>query len=272
MMPDDLSGRDDATLDAGGMPLESTEFAKAPNPRSAPPQQAQNGKGGGKKARVSANPAANPAHPAAAPATRTRAPQLRDLKPDPQNRRDHPPENIAMIRRSLSDVGAARSIVIDEHDQVLAGNGVLEAADGTRVKKLRVIEADGDTVIAVRRRGLSDEQKRRLALFDNRTAELSTWNGEQLRADVADGLDLDTFFSESELAAILKEKDLVEIKRLQIARPHEVVWVLAAIPIDKWPAHQAAVAALQEAGEFATFAIRPKAEHERQVRKSRQDR
>src|SRR3982751_1777970 len=121
---------------------------------------------------------------------RTPKPQTRlgDLQADPKNRREHPPENVAMIRRSLGEVGAARSIVIDEHDQVLAGNGVVEAAAGNGMK-LRVIDADGQTVIAVRRRGLTDEQKRRLAMYDNRTAELSTWSGEQLRADVADGLD-----------------------------------------------------------------------------------
>jgi hypothetical protein len=185
-------------------------------------------------------------------------PTLADLKPDPQNRRDHPPENRAMIRRSLSEVGAARSIVIDENDQILAGNGVIEAASESGIKKLRIIEADGKTVIAVRRRGLSDEQKRRLAMYDNRTAELSTWSGEQLRADLAAGLDLETFFSDKELDAILKSSDVETIKRLQIARPREVVWVLAAIPLEVWPEHQAAVEALQSAGVFSTFAIRPK--------------
>jgi hypothetical protein len=189
---------------------------------------------------------------------RTAKPTLADLKPDPQNRRDHPPENRAMIRRSLSDVGAARSIVIDENDQILAGNGVIEAASDSGISKLRIIEADGKTVIAVRRRGLSDEQKRRLAMYDNRTSELSTWNGEQLRADIAAGLDLETFFSDAELDAILKSSDVAAIKRLQIARPREVVWVLAAIPLEVWPEHQAAVEALQSAGVFSTFAIRPK--------------
>ena len=202
----------------------------------------------------------------------TKRTTLSDLQADPKNRRDHPPENVAMIRRSLSEVGAARSIVIDEHDQVLAGNGVIEAATGSGITKVRVIEADGKTVIAVRRRGLTDEQKRRLAMYDNRTAELSTWNGEQLRADVADGLDLDTFFSDAELAAILRETDTEPIKRLQVARPQEVVWVLAAIPLDVWPAHQAAVQALQDAGVFATFAIRPKEDRERQVRQADQNR
>lgn len=61
---------------------------------------------------------------------------LADLRPDAKNARKHTPRNIGMIRQALGEVGAARSIVIDEDGVVLAGNGVLEAAAaaaGTRV-------------------------------------------------------------------------------------------------------------------------------------------
>src|SRR6266487_4584445 len=54
---------------------------------------------------------------------------------------------------SLKDVGAARSIVIDERNEILAGNGVLAGAAEAGLTKLQIIEADGDTIIAVRRRG-----------------------------------------------------------------------------------------------------------------------
>jgi len=50
------------------------------------------------------------------------------LKPDPRNARKHNPRNIGMIEAALHEVGAARSIVIDEDGVVLAGNGVVEAA------------------------------------------------------------------------------------------------------------------------------------------------
>jgi DNA modification methylase len=58
-------------------------------------------------------------------------------------------------------------------------------------------------VIAVRRTGLSDAQKRALALYDNRTAELATWHIEQLLADQQAGLDLAPFWTDEELAALL---------------------------------------------------------------------
>lgn len=103
---------------------------------------------------------------------------IKDLLPDPQNARKHNPTNIGMIGDALQEVGAARSIVIDEKGMVLAGNGVLEAAEAVGITKLQVVDADGETIIAVRRSDLTAKQKKRLALFDNRTAELADWDGQ----------------------------------------------------------------------------------------------
>ena len=49
--------------------------------------------------------------------------------------------------------GAARSIVIDEGNVVLAGNGTTDAAAEAGIAHVRVVEAAGDELIAVRRRG-----------------------------------------------------------------------------------------------------------------------
>jgi hypothetical protein len=134
------------------------------------------------------------------PITPTR---VSDLTPDPQNRRKRTPRNLAMIADSLRSVGAARSIVIDERNEVLAGNGVVEAAAAAGISKVRVVDVDGDTIIAVRRRGLSPDQKRDLAIADNRAAELAEWDITQLAADQAAGLDLAPFFFDKELDALL---------------------------------------------------------------------
>jgi len=125
------------------------------------------------------------------------------LVPDPHNRRKHPARNVDMIAASLREVGAARSIVIDEHGEILAGNGVVEGAAAAGISKLQIVDVEGDTVVAVRRRGLTPEQKRSLAIFDNRTAELAEWNPEQLAADLDAGVDLAPFFFEDELRALL---------------------------------------------------------------------
>lgn len=128
---------------------------------------------------------------------------LRDLVADKTNRRAHNPRNVSMIADSLHAVGAARSIVIDEDGVVLAGNATIEAAAEAGIEQVRIVEATGHELIAVRRRGLTSAQKRTLALADNRAAELATWSLDQLRADAADGLDLATFFAPAELADLL---------------------------------------------------------------------
>jgi DNA modification methylase len=128
---------------------------------------------------------------------------LAALTADPANRRAHGERNLALIADALREVGAARSIVVDEANVILAGNGVVQAAQTVGLKKLRIVEAAGDEVIAVRRTGLTEAQKRALALFDNRTSELAEWNIEQLLADQQAGLDLAPFWTDEELAALL---------------------------------------------------------------------
>ncbi len=103
---------------------------------------------------------------------------IEDLTPDPQNARFHNQYNLSLIERGLNEVGAARSIVIDEDGVILAGNGVVEAAANAGIEKVKVVDATGDEIIAVRRSGLSPRQKKRLALYDNRTSETSEWNPE----------------------------------------------------------------------------------------------
>lgn len=135
-------------------------------------------------------------------AAKTRNPKsLKDLRQDPQNARRHTERNLAMIGASLDQVGAGRSIVIDETATILAGNATQRQAL-ERGMKLKVIDADRDTVIAVRRTDLTAEQKTALALYDNRASDLSEWSAEALTAAVRDGADLSDFFSPEELSDI----------------------------------------------------------------------
>ena len=129
-----------------------------------------------------------------------------DLVADPKNRRRHGERNLGMIAEAIDKVGAARSIVIDEANQVLAGNGVLQGAQKAGLRKVQIVDADGDTIIAVRRRGLTAIQKRQLAMYDNRAGELAEWNVEQLREDQRDGLELKPFFFDKEIDALLRVK------------------------------------------------------------------
>ena len=133
----------------------------------------------------------------------TNAMRLSDLTPDPANARKHSPRNVGAIEAALRDVGAARSIVIDEDGVILAGNATVQAAAAAGLESVRIIEADGDELIAVQRKGLSRKQKAKLALYDNRAAELADgWNTDVLKALQDDGLDLSGLWKDDELAAL----------------------------------------------------------------------
>lgn len=130
---------------------------------------------------------------------------LADLTPDPKNARRHTPRNVGQIETALGEVGAARSIVIDEAGVVLAGNATIEAAARLGIDRVHVVDADGETIIAVRRSGLTAKQKTRLALFDNRAAETAEWD-EGVLAELAaldGGKVLVDLWTDAELAAIL---------------------------------------------------------------------
>ena len=124
---------------------------------------------------------------------------LGDLVPDPKNARKHTPRNVGMIEAGLREIGAARSGVIDEKGVLLAGNATAEALAQAGIEKVRVVDAKGDEWIVVRRSGLTAKQKRRLALFDNRTAELAEWDVDVL-ADMRD--DLGDMWQDFELEAL----------------------------------------------------------------------
>jgi DNA modification methylase len=127
---------------------------------------------------------------------------LSSLTPDPRNARRHTERNVDLITAALRDVGAARSIVVDETGTVLAGNATVEAAGIAGIDRVRIVEADGSELIAVRRSGLSPKQKRRLALLDNRTAELAEWDTAVL-ASLAEDTDVSGLWETDELADLL---------------------------------------------------------------------
>ena len=147
---------------------------------------------------------------------------IKDLKPDVENARAHNPRNVGMIVNALHEVGAARSIVIDEQGNILAGNATIEAAAEAGIENLQIVDVDGETIVAVRRSGLTPEAKKRLAYFDNRTAELADWDAEQILADLEAGVDLDGLFTDIELEDFGWEADKAEDPGADMDRADEL--------------------------------------------------
>lgn len=156
-----------------------------------------------------------------------------DLRADPSNRRRRTARGRSMLVEALGKVGAARSIVIDEDNEILAGNGIVEAATEAGIHRVQVVEADGDTIIAVRRRGLTPQQKRDLSMYDNRVAELAEWDPGQIGKDAAGGLELQAFFTDAELAKLTKDKSGREpiVEEVQTGPVADRFWISVRGPL-----------------------------------------
>lgn len=82
-----------------------------------------------------------------------------------------------LINKSLAECGAGRSIVVARDDVIISGNGVYEQAQALGLK-VRIIESDGNELIAIKRVDLAtDDEKRKLLSFaDNRTSDTSSFD------------------------------------------------------------------------------------------------
>ncbi len=138
------------------------------------------------------------------------------IKPDPKNARRHTPRNKGLIRQSLEERGAFRSIGVDGDGIIRAGNGVYEQALELGMK-VRVVEAAPDELIAVRRSDLTGDKAERAALFDNKTAETSEWDEDVLALLARDEPEtLEGIFDGGELAALLEESEQKEQQQREL--------------------------------------------------------
>ena len=103
---------------------------------------------------------------------------------DKRNYRRHDEKNKRVIRKSLEELGAGRSVVIDKEGALIAGNGVYEQAQKLKMP-VRVVETDGSELVVVKRTDLAtgDEKRKRLALADNVASDLSDFDDDLLHED-----------------------------------------------------------------------------------------
>ena len=114
---------------------------------------------------------------------------MQNIKFDKRNYRKHNEKNKKLIRKSLKDCGAGRSICLDSENEIIAGNGIYEQAQALNIP-VRVIETDGSELIAVKRTDLktADEKRKQLAVMDNSTSDTSSFDIDLLKTD----FDVDT--------------------------------------------------------------------------------
>lgn len=135
---------------------------------------------------------------------------ITEIRENPSNPRVHNPRNISTIVDNVQFSGVGRSGVIDEENTLIAGHGTKDALIEAGIRKVLAIDVQGDEWVVVRRRGMSREQKRAMAIADNRANELSGWDPAVLREELAAlgavGIDATKVgFDAKELAVLLAQ-------------------------------------------------------------------
>ena len=120
------------------------------------------------------------------------------ITPYENNPNSHPDEQVAQIIASIKEFGFMSPVLIDERGMLLAGHG----------RRLAALELKLPAIPAVRRSGLTPEQKRAYVIADNKIAKNAgiDWDilSEQLRVLEAEGYNVAvTGFSESEVEQLL---------------------------------------------------------------------
>jgi hypothetical protein len=95
-----------------------------------------------------------------------------DIMLDKNNANKHTEYGMKLLEKSLQQLGAGRSILLDKDNNVICGNAVTETAVQIGLNKLKIVETTGNEIIAVKRMDLSitDKKAKELAIADNAIA------------------------------------------------------------------------------------------------------
>lgn len=147
--------------------------------------------------------------------------KIADLKFDDKNFNRHTSYGMSLLEKSLRELGAGRSILLDKDNNIIAGNGIIEAAGSVGLENVKIIETTGDEIVAVKRTDmtLDSEEGRKMAYADNATASVDLeWNEDNIKEQSEKwGFDTnewgkisDSMKSEEKFQEI-EEKNIVEV-------------------------------------------------------------
>lgn len=152
--------------------------------------------------------------------------KLTELHKPETNVRMHTQKQIAEFERSVKMFGQIRPIVIDENNVIIAGNGLFET----------LIHMGADTAECVRYKNLSENQKKKLMIADNKVFQLGVDNYDALDkilSELGDDLDIPGYDEDvlrqmtSEAEAVTETVsqygtiDQAEVERIRAQRSEE---------------------------------------------------
>jgi len=117
--------------------------------------------------------------------------KITDLKFDEKNFNKGTQYGKSLMDKSFSKFGAGRSILIDKHNNIIAGNKSTETFAEMGLNNVQIVDTDGKTLIAVRRNDidLDTPEGREFAVADNQTAKTNIdFDFEMLESELEDNV------------------------------------------------------------------------------------
>lgn len=116
--------------------------------------------------------------------------RLEDYALDTRNPNKGGDRSRAILRRSLQERGAGRSILVDKAGRVIAGNQTVSAAKEAGIERAVEIVIPRDVLAVVRRADidLDSDEGRIMSYEDNQSRSLSSWDASIVAADYDAGL------------------------------------------------------------------------------------
>lgn len=124
---------------------------------------------------------------------------INDIYPYENNPRDNTAA-IKEVKESIRQCGYISPIVIDEDGVILAGH--------TRHQAL--MEMGEEEVACVIAEGLTEEQKRKFRLLDNKVGEIATWDINKLKKEL-EGLDFEDYEGFKALAEKIETEKYTDV-------------------------------------------------------------
>ena len=144
--------------------------------------------------------------------------KLSELIPREDNVRLHSEAQIREVAKSYQMFGQIRPIVVDEQNTIIAGHGL----------RLALLSIDEETVNVYVAKGLTEAQKKKLMLADNKTYEMGNTNYDKLTELLDDIVKLGDDlvipgYDEETLTMLVSDLDDIDTKLADLGKVEEDV-------------------------------------------------
>ena len=179
----------------------------------------------------------------------------RELTPYENNSREHPPIQMARLRKAIKTYGFTNPVIIDENDVILCGNGRTRAA----------IDIGLDEIPTIKLTHLSEAKKKAFIIADNKVSNLGAYNRDIMSEEVCeiaklkeiDDFDFDALcMTCSDLDELLHpDKSEIDFEDLRLPNTTSIMYLEGAADRRKYDSAVAKIEALNLKDYFRDFAL-----------------